>query len=125
MTLVDADFFRELERARTRALVERDMPLAYELHAPDYLLVTPSGRTFTRERYLGLVADGVMAYGLWQLGEIAVRISPQMALVRYQAMLAFSSAQGLGEPFACWHTDSYELLDGRWQAVWSQATKIT
>ncbi len=25
----------------------------------------------------------------------------------------------------CWHTDSYELRDGRRQAVWSQATTIS
>jgi hypothetical protein len=24
----------------------------------------------------------------------------------------------------CWHTDSYEQRDGRWQVVWSQATEI-
>ena len=23
-----------------------------------------------------------------------------------------------------WHTDIYELRDGRWQVVWSQATRI-
>ena len=23
-----------------------------------------------------------------------------------------------------WHTDMYDLRDGRWQAVWSQATRI-
>ena len=23
-----------------------------------------------------------------------------------------------------WHTDVYELRDDRWQAVWSQATRI-
>ena len=23
-----------------------------------------------------------------------------------------------------WHTDVYEIRDGRWQAVWSQATQI-
>jgi hypothetical protein len=31
-----------------------------------------------------------------------------------------------GEPssFACWHTDSYELHNGSWQVVWSQATLV-
>jgi hypothetical protein len=24
----------------------------------------------------------------------------------------------------CWHTDCYRRRDGRWQVVWSQATRI-
>ena len=119
------DYFRDLERARTRALVERDFPLAWQLHAPEYMLVTPSGRTYTRERYLGLIESGDLNYRLWQLGDIAVRIAPQMAIVRYEVTIAFATDQGQGEPFKCWHTDSYELINGSWQAVWSQATKIS
>ncbi len=47
-----------------------------------------------------------------------------MAIVRYQATLELGSASGHGTPFQCWHTDSYELKSGHWQAVWSQATAI-
>ena len=65
-----------------------------------------------------------MNYRLWQLGNIDVRISPTMAVVRYQATLAFRTPQGDAEPFSLWHTDSYELGPDSWQAVWSQATKI-
>ena len=30
-----------------------------------------------------------------------------------------------GELWQYWHTDGYERRDGRWQVVWSQATRIT
>jgi hypothetical protein len=118
------DYFRELEGSRIRALVERDMELLWRLHAEEYQLVTPSGRTFGRERYLREIESGNLQYWRWEAGPIEVRATERMAIVRYQATLALGSAGGHGTPFQCWHTDSYELKSGHWQAVWSQATAI-
>ena len=117
------DHLREIERQRTQALVQRDMDLAWALHATDYQLVTPGGVSFSRARYLGKIAAGEMVYRLWTPGPIAVRLSPAMALLRYRVTLAFAGDPP-GQPFDCWHLDSYELMDGVWQAVWSQATRI-
>jgi Domain of unknown function (DUF4440) len=118
------DYFRELEGSRIRALVERDMELLWRLHAEEYQLVTPSGRTFGRERYLREIESGNLQYWRWDAGLIEVRATERMAIVRYQATLELGSAGGHGTPFQCWHTDSYELKNGHWQAVWSQATAI-
>ena len=118
------DYFRELEGSRIRALVERDMELLWRLHAEEYQLVTPSGRTFGRERYLLEIESGNLQYCRWEAGPIEVRATERMAIVRYQATLELGSAGGHGTPFQCWHTDSYELKNGHWQAVWSQATAI-
>ena len=118
-----ADHLREIERQRTQALVQRDMGLAWALHAPDYQLITPGGASFSRERYLGKFAAGELDYRLWTPGQIMVRMSPGMALLRYRVTLAFAGDPP-GLPFDCWHLDSYELQDGIWQAVWSQATRI-
>ncbi len=115
-----ADFFRDLERRRTQALVARDIALAKTLHAPEYQLVTPGGRTFTRDEYLRAIESGDLHYVSWEPEEIQVRISPAMALVRYRAVLAFPS----GSVVRLWHLDSYEERGGAWQAVWSQATAI-
>jgi len=115
---------RAIERSRTHALVTAHMELLWQLHAPDYQLVTPSGRTFTRERYLSDIESGRLRYVRWDAGPMDVRVCEQMALVRYQATLELDSGNGHGTPFECWHTDSYELRSGLWQAVWSQATAI-
>ena len=45
-----AEDFRALERSRLQALVERDMPLARRLHAPDFQLVTPRGVQSSKTR---------------------------------------------------------------------------
>ena len=113
------EYFCELEACRTRALVEQDMPTLERLHAPEYQLITPSGTVFTRERYLAAVAAEPF-YAKWELGAIEVRLSANMALLRYQAKLQFPS----GRVVVCWHTDSYERRGQQWQAVWSQATEL-
>jgi hypothetical protein len=113
------DFFRDLEAERTQALVARDMPTLERLHAPDYQLITPPGNVFSRERYLGAIAAEPF-YASWHCGPVTVRVSPLMAIVRYHARIGFPS----GRNVECWHTDSYELRQGEWQAVWSQATGI-
>ena len=114
-----ADFFRALETERAQALVSRDMPVIERLHAPGYRLVTPSGAVFSRERYVSAIAAEPF-YALWDHGPMSVRVSPAMAVVRYRARLGFPS----GRIVECWHIDTYELLQGKWQAVWSQATAI-
>jgi hypothetical protein len=113
------EFFRTLELRRTRALVERDLPTLEELHSPDYQLITPAGKVFSREAYLGAIKAAPF-YAAWLVGEMSVRISAQMAVVRYKAHLRFPS----GGEVVCWHTDSYERRAQGWQAVWSQATGL-
>lgn len=113
-------FFIDLERRRTQALVARDMGTVERLHSLDYELITPAGVVFSRERYLAAIAEGSF-YTAWEMGEgVRVRASAEMALLRYQARLHFPS----GKVVHCWHTDAYALHSGEWQALWSQATAI-
>jgi hypothetical protein len=124
-----ARLLRETEQARLRALVNADMDAAGPLHADDYQLITPRGVALSRDEYLGLVETGELRYRTFEPATpIAVRHHGDAALLRYQARIIVGPA---AEPDAglalitCWHTDSYERRDGRWQAVWSQATAIT
>lgn len=102
------------------ALVRRDLATCEALHAPEYQLITPAGRVFTREAYLGRVGAAPF-YAAWEaLGAMGFRLSASMAVVRYKARIRFPS----GRVFVVWHTDSYELRASGWQAVWSQATEV-
>jgi hypothetical protein len=105
-------------------LVEADLNVARRLHADDFQLINPVGRVLSKEEYLGGVASGEIDYLVWEPdSEIAVRFYGEAAAVRYQANTEIVVG---GETFNLrnWHTDIYERRDGRWQAVWSQATKI-
>lgn len=114
----DDDFFRAMEHRRAQALVARDLAVFDALHAPDYELVTPAGRTFTAAAYREAIAREPF-YAAWTAGEMRVRRSARMAWVRYPAVLRFPS----GREVSVWHTDAYERRERGWQAVWSQATE--
>lgn len=122
--MTTAEHIRQVERSRIQALVAGHMELLWQLHAADYQLITPSGRTFTRDRYLGDIEAGRLRYLRWDAGPMDVRVCGPMALVRYRATLELDAGNGRGTPFECWHTDSYEPAGELWQAVWSQATAI-
>ena len=119
-----ADDFRSLERTRLRSLVERDMKLAEALHSPEFHLVTPGGNTRSRDSYLTAVQTGAITYLKWQAAEIMVRQFSNVVLLRYRAKLEMSSQSGGTSSFVCWHTDSYELQNGLWQVVFSQAARV-
>lgn len=119
-----AEDFRSLERTRLRSLVERDMELAQALHSPNFHLVTPGGRSRSRESYLTAVGTGEITYLKWQAADITVRQFSDVVLLRYQAELEMPSQAGGTSSFVCWHTDSYELHNGLWQVVFSQATRV-
>ena len=118
------DFFQDLERQRLAALVAADIDLARLLHADDNQLITPGGATLSREEYLDGIATGDLDYLVFEpASEIAVRIYDRAAAVRYQARIEILVSSELDSGLF-WHTDIHELSDGRWQAVWSQATRI-
>lgn len=116
---MNPEFFRALEVRRTGAVVDRDLEAIERLHAPDYQLITPAGRTFSRAQYLEVIKAEPF-YAAWEHGPIEVRASAEMAIVRYQARITFAS----GRLVDCWHTDTYELRASAWLAVWSQATAL-
>ena len=119
----EADIIRNLERQRLRALVEADMGVAYELHADNFELITPTGRALSRDQYLGDISSGEIDYLLWEPdSEIRVYLHGQMAVIRYRSHIEII-VRGQKGSIRCWHTDSYEKRNGRWQIVWSQATE--
>ena len=118
------DAIRGAERRRLSALVARDLDAADALHADAYQLITPGGAVLTKEGYLGGIASGALRYRQFEPdGEMAVRTWGSAAAVRYQVRIDIDW-EGGRDSGRFWHTDIYEMRDGRWQVVWSQATRI-
>lgn len=118
------DLIRVLERERLRSLVAGDIETAARLHAPDYELIPPGGRPINRDAYFGMIQRGDFTYDVFEpASEIAVRLYEDAAAIRYQARIVAHWADGRDSGLY-WHTDLYERRDGRWQATWSQATRI-
>jgi hypothetical protein len=110
-----------IERRRLQALTRADVHAAAPLHADDYQLITPAGSELTKNDYLGAISTGDLRYHVFEpVSDIAVLGDAPVAVLRYQARISFDDGPG----FICWHTDCYELRNGQWQAVWSQATAV-
>jgi len=121
---LEADRIRDTERRRIRALVDGDMDVARQLHAPDFQLITPIGDALSRDVYLGAIATGYLKYLVWEPEAIEVRLYGNAAAIRYQAQLEVIFGEHKVPICRYWHTDTYELHEGGWQVVWSQATAI-
>ena len=119
-----ADTIRKIERERLQALVDADMVVVEQLHADDFELINPHGRVWPRKQYLGAVASGAIRYQLWSPGEIQVRVYGDAAVIHYQADLKLIFHQQEVPRWKYWYTNLYELRDGKWLAVWSQATEV-
>jgi hypothetical protein len=120
----NAEKFRELERERLRALVDADIERADELHAEDFQLINPAGKTYTKAEYLGDIGSGEIDYRVWEPGTIAVHMGLEVAVVRYQAEMELVLAGRTLPRQRLWHTDVYVLRDGRWKVLWSHATRV-
>jgi hypothetical protein len=113
----------QLERARLRALVSRDISTADRLHADDYQLVPPGGTAISKREYLEPIASGDFRYAVFQpVSEIAILSGQDIVALRYRARIEahFGNATDAGE---FWHTDLWHLRSDGWQVVWSQATR--
>jgi phage baseplate assembly protein W len=123
---VDAeDNLRDLEARRLASLVTGDRATAEALHADDYELITPSGSTYSKRAYLDGIATGALRYQVFEAASpVRVRVQGDTAILRYEVRIDIGFAPGERDAARCWHTDYWERRGGRWQAVWSQATRI-
>jgi ketosteroid isomerase-like protein len=97
------------------------------LHAPDFQLVNPSGGVWSKEKYLGGIADGIINYRRFgPVSDIDVMVDGDLAILRYRSVIDIAVGQQEGGLLECWHLDCYRRDEGgRWQVRWSQATSIT
>ena len=115
----------QLERERLRALRDRDLTAVGRLHADDYELITPGGNALSIEDYVGLITSGEFTYETFEpASTVRVRAFGSAVVLRYQARIVVRDAASTADSGLFWHTDIWELRGDRWQAVWSQATRI-
>ena len=60
---------------------------------------------------------------LWEPEEIDVRVHDDAGCLRYRSTIKAVVAGNESAPGRFWHTDFYEKRNGRWEVVWSQATR--
>lgn len=120
------DELRVLERERLAAIVAGDTEKIERLHARDFALINPAGQQMTRQDYLGGLGAGFIAYNRWEPeSNIEVAVYGDGAVLHYRAV-AEVVVQGEVQPVQhFWETAVYEKRPDGWQAVWSQATRMS
>jgi hypothetical protein len=121
-----AERLADIERFRLRTLVEARVAEADALHAPDFVLVNPSGNVWSREKYLGGIADGRIVYRRFDpISDIDVMVDGRLAVLRYRSAIEVSVLGRESGALECWHLDCYRRDDGgSWRVRWSQATSV-
>ena len=121
----EAERILAMERERLRSLVEVDMATAERLHAADFQLINPAGAALTKAEYLGSLKTGQLDYLAWEPGDIAVRLYGSAAVIRYHDVRFEVAREGkVIHRGPMYHTNVYEMRNGQWQVVWSQASGL-
>jgi hypothetical protein len=121
----EAERIRAIERERLRSLVEVDMTTAERLHADDFQLINPAGAALTKAEYLGSLKARQLDYLAWEPGDIAVRLYGTAAVIRYHDVRFEVAREGkVIHRGPMYHTNVYEMRNGHWQVVWSQASGV-
>ena len=123
-TQTEADAIRDVERSRLKHLIAGNVEAASPFHAPDFQLISPLGRAFSKSEYLDAIASGFLHYVQWEPGSIEVRLYGDTSVIRYKSTLKVTLGGEPGAALNYWHTDLYEKYKERWHVVWSQATEI-
>jgi uncharacterized protein DUF4440 len=121
----EKEALRAAERERLRALREADMAVAERLHADEYQIIAPPGATVSKREYLDPIASHEFTYRMFEpISPIVVRVSDQLAAVRYRARIEVGVTSGATDSGTFWQTNIYEKRNGQWQVVWSHETRI-
>lgn len=122
---IEKELIIKIEKERLEALVDANMAISRPLYADDFLLRTPDGGIYGKERYLGQLESGELDYKIWEIEEISVRLYGSMAVIRYvdSDFVIFVNGE-LAKSGKLKHRNLYEKRNGQWQIVWSRYWKI-
>jgi hypothetical protein len=122
----DADELRTIERQRLAAFVAKDVAALEHVHANDFQLINPAGQLLYKPDYLNGVAQGFIEYRAWEPeSEIEAHVYAEVAVLHYRSRLEIAVQGEVQPPQHLWQTEVYEKRGDAWQAVWSQATRIS
>ena len=113
----------KLEEEFTRAIMQNDPEAIGRFVADDWVIIGPDGRIIDKERFLGVIKSGALTHEMMESDDIRVRVYGDSAVV---TALTRTKGQFMGQDFSTQEraTDVFVLLDGRWQCVLSQLTRL-
>jgi hypothetical protein len=119
----DAQFIGFLEEAWVNAIVAKNVTVLNRVMADDFIGVSPSGETYTKQEAIADVQSGFYAVTSMKLDNLKVRVFDNMAIVTYYQ----NETSKLGEEDCSgryFFTDVWVNRNDDWQAVSSQGTPV-
>ncbi len=114
---------RQLEERRLQAMRETDAGILSRILADDLVYVHSSGRVQTKAELIGSLVSGELEYVSAQLEEIKVRGYGSTAVATGIAKMQVRSASEEAK-LRVRFTDVYVRMEGRWQMVSWQSTRL-
>ena len=79
---------------------------------PHKKIINPSGESLSREQYLGAMASSETDYLVWEPNAIGVRLSGEMALIRYSSQMeqrGGSGSRAISNEVASWPYSHHDV----------------
>ena len=113
----------QLEKDFQRAIVENDPDAIECFVANDWIIVDPDGRIVEKDKFLAVVKSGALTHHTMKLDEPRVRIYGDTGVLTGRTA---SAGKFMGAEFTTLErsTDVFVMIDGHWQCVLTQLTRI-
>jgi ketosteroid isomerase-like protein len=114
---------RALDARLQLAVLQQDTRTLDQLLSDDWILISSTGRTFTRAAFLAAVTDPESRLEVNQPSEVAVRVHGSAAIV---TALLHERGSEHGVPHEAWlrYTDTWVLEGGAWRYVAGHACRV-
>ena len=117
----DSDAIRDLDRLYQRAVLENDAHTMATLLADDFMLVTGSGKSYTKADLLAEAGSGRLHYDRQDDEQQSVRIWRDTAVITAK-LTAKGSESGKPFDYQVWFSDTYVKTPSGWRYVFGQSS---
>ncbi|HEX3319487.1 MAG TPA: nuclear transport factor 2 family protein [Terriglobales bacterium] len=118
----DQKLVQELDSRYQSAVEKNDAATMDRLLADDFLLVTGTGKKYTKADLLNAARNGQTKYEQQSDSEQSVRVWGDTAVITAK-LHAKGTENGKGFDYTLWFSDTYVRKSGGWQYVFGQAAQ--
>jgi len=115
---------RTAHSERLQALINRDLGTLEKLLADDLIYISPTGRAQTKAEILSDLKSGALKVSSIEPSDMMVRLYGKAAVITYITKSSFFDSGG-NHNDQIRSTNVYVKVQGRWQLVSQQMTRIT
>ena len=113
----------ETQAARFAAMIDADGAALGDIMSEDLVYTHTTGRSESKQEFIASVTSGDISYDAIKPDDVLVRLYDDVAIVTGTAAMVVSSRQANFE-FTIRFIEVYRLVDGSWELVSWQSTRL-